>query len=102
MIPPIKLPNNGPPLWLQQKLGIPGSALSASVPQALRKSDTVTGTVGRSGGGSSASNRAVRPLVKESPPARVSIDAQSTGTLDTRRAMRYLQKALRTPRAGKE
>lgn len=76
MIPPIKLPNNAPPLWLRQKLGTRVNALSASAPQAPKKSDTVNATGERSGGGSSASSRAVRPLVKEAPPAKVSIDAQ--------------------------
>lgn len=76
MIPPIKLPNNGLPLWLQQKLGIPGSALSASVPQAPRKSDTVNDTAGRSGGGSSVSSQDARPWEKEASPAKLSISAQ--------------------------
>lgn len=65
MIPPIKLPNTTPPLWLQNKLNRNGGALSASTSPAPTSTATAKSTAGPSGAGSSASNQGAKSSVSE-------------------------------------
>lgn len=60
MIPPIKLPNDAPPLWLQRKLNPNGVASSASTSPAPMRAATAKSTVEPSGAGLSALSRAVK------------------------------------------